>query len=160
MFYCLYPKIGYDRQLKRSKKKKNTTMKKWNGKNFVRLPVTNLNYTQWKRSFSSMAHANAQIHISKERATTTKSNKNKQFHKMKQLFEISISTCKMDLAHTIFTTKHMHYFNLKTKTTQFWREKKINVENWNIHYVLYSFVIYVYFLVLIFFKTMEHTFIV
>lgn len=43
---------------------------------------------------------------------------------MKQLFEISTSTCKMDLAHTIFTTKHMHYFNLKTKTTQFWREKK------------------------------------
>lgn len=42
---------------------------------------------------------------------------------MKQLFEISTSTCKMDLAHTIFTTKHMHYFNLKTKTTQFWREK-------------------------------------
>lgn len=90
MFYCLYLKIGYDRQLKRSKKKR-LQWKKWNGKDFVRLPVTNLNYTQWKRSFSSMAHANAQIHISKERATTTrKSNKNKQFHKMKQLFEISI----------------------------------------------------------------------
>lgn len=75
MFYCLYPKIGYDRQLKRSKKKKKTTMKKWNGKNFVRLPVTNLNYTQWKRSFSSMAHANAQITLAKKEQQQRKATK-------------------------------------------------------------------------------------